>query len=525
MAAAGSAVLATTTRCLRPALTTTSTATPDLRRSPCRVSSKNAARNPHHAAFTSACRLRATRRSLAVQATAVVSAPEKDVAVEEAHAEEKQEQFNWFQHWYPVAIVQDLDPAKPTPFTILGQPIVLWRDGSGAWRAFHDRCPHRLARLSEGRLENGQLQCAYHGWEFASDGNCSRIPQLQAGQTTPLASPRACATTLAIKEELGMLWVWPDSQSKQLADTTPVPLPKAVTEYNASVNAWYMRDVAYSYDLLWDNTLDLSHIWFAHHGIMTFRRENFKPREPEISEPVSIRGFATASKAPMGTSSQYYRAPQCYDILHTTDNEKKVFMFSALYYTPISVGRSRVFVLDSIPYTTTWWPQQLKNLLPRWLEHQQHTGIFTTDDMLLVQQERDLEATNRRKQYLRECYMPAPSDRLCVQYDRWHKMAGPPQWVGGPAPLHNDTKEQILDRYHTHTKHCKSCRDALRNVRIAQTTSLAVAFALVAIAAAEAGTWQAWALSFASIASVAAHFGFRYWETVFVLRDTDTRNL
>ena len=45
-----------------------------------------------------------------------------------------------------------------------GQELVLWRDGGGTWRAFRDACPHRLAPLSEGRIEaDGTLLCAYHG--------------------------------------------------------------------------------------------------------------------------------------------------------------------------------------------------------------------------------------------------------------------------------------------------------------------------------------------------------------------------
>jgi hypothetical protein len=47
--------------------------------------------------------------------------------------------------WYPVAPVEDLDPAKPHPFTLLNLPLVLWADKAGTWHAFADRCPHRCA--------------------------------------------------------------------------------------------------------------------------------------------------------------------------------------------------------------------------------------------------------------------------------------------------------------------------------------------------------------------------------------------
>lgn len=46
---------------------------------------------------------------------------------------------------YPLAIIKDLDPRRPNAARLLGIPVVMWRDGSGAWRAFEDRCPHRCA--------------------------------------------------------------------------------------------------------------------------------------------------------------------------------------------------------------------------------------------------------------------------------------------------------------------------------------------------------------------------------------------
>jgi phenylpropionate dioxygenase-like ring-hydroxylating dioxygenase large terminal subunit len=54
-----------------------------------------------------------------------------------------------FQHqWYPLAFVEDLDPGRPHAAELLGKRLVLWRDAQQQWRAFEDRCPHRLAPLS-----------------------------------------------------------------------------------------------------------------------------------------------------------------------------------------------------------------------------------------------------------------------------------------------------------------------------------------------------------------------------------------
>jgi phenylpropionate dioxygenase-like ring-hydroxylating dioxygenase large terminal subunit len=45
---------------------------------------------------------------------------------------------------------------------------VLWADAAGQWSCFEDRCPHRLATLSDGLVDKtrGEIVCAYHGWRF-----------------------------------------------------------------------------------------------------------------------------------------------------------------------------------------------------------------------------------------------------------------------------------------------------------------------------------------------------------------------
>mgnify|MGYP003322143092 CR=1 FL=1 len=82
--------------------------------------------------------------------------------------------YSWTKQWYPVAVVDVLDETKPHPTTLLGIDLVVWKNGDGSWSVFEDKCPHRLAPLSEGRVESdGTLLCAYHAWRFDGDGKCT----------------------------------------------------------------------------------------------------------------------------------------------------------------------------------------------------------------------------------------------------------------------------------------------------------------------------------------------------------------
>jgi phenylpropionate dioxygenase-like ring-hydroxylating dioxygenase large terminal subunit len=76
----------------------------------------------------------------------------------------------------------------------------------GTFRAFEDRCPHRLAPLSEGRVnpESGHLECAYHGWTFGPDGGCSGIPQApDESRLMAQQSRRACVQSYPTKVRPG----------------------------------------------------------------------------------------------------------------------------------------------------------------------------------------------------------------------------------------------------------------------------------------------------------------------------------
>ena len=80
--------------------------------------------------------------------------------------------------WHPVADAHALRPGMLVQARLLGTDIALWRAADGSPRAWLDRCPHRGTRLSIGRIENGSLRCAYHGWRFADDGHCNEVPAL-----------------------------------------------------------------------------------------------------------------------------------------------------------------------------------------------------------------------------------------------------------------------------------------------------------------------------------------------------------
>ena len=74
--------------------------------------------------------------------------------------------------WYVAAWLHEIEPGRIHARTIIDQPLVIYRTSDGAIVALEDRCPHRFAPLSMGRLEGDALRCMYHGLKFAPDGKC-----------------------------------------------------------------------------------------------------------------------------------------------------------------------------------------------------------------------------------------------------------------------------------------------------------------------------------------------------------------
>jgi len=81
-----------------------------------------------------------------------------------------------YNSWYVAAWNHELIDGKKLARTILEKPIVLYRGASGKIAALDDRCCHRAAPLSMGRVEGDDIRCMYHGMKFASDGKCIQIP-------------------------------------------------------------------------------------------------------------------------------------------------------------------------------------------------------------------------------------------------------------------------------------------------------------------------------------------------------------
>jgi 5,5'-dehydrodivanillate O-demethylase len=87
------------------------------------------------------------------------------------------------RYWWPVWF-SELKAGVPVPVRVLGEDLVLFRDGNGETGLIDRFCPHRGASLELGRVEADGIRCCYHGWKLNRAGRCLDMPAEPA--TSPL---------------------------------------------------------------------------------------------------------------------------------------------------------------------------------------------------------------------------------------------------------------------------------------------------------------------------------------------------
>jgi 5,5'-dehydrodivanillate O-demethylase len=94
---------------------------------------------------------------------------------------------------------------KPTPVRILGEDLVLFRDGSGNPGLIQRTCPHRGTSFEFGRIHEDGIQCCYHGWLFDVGGACLAMPAEPADSTF---KEKVRITSYPVQEMGGLLWAY-----------------------------------------------------------------------------------------------------------------------------------------------------------------------------------------------------------------------------------------------------------------------------------------------------------------------------
>jgi phenylpropionate dioxygenase-like ring-hydroxylating dioxygenase large terminal subunit len=117
-------------------------------------------------------------------------------------------------------------------------------------------CPHRLASLYFGRVEEAGMRCVYHGWKFGLDGQCLEMPN-EPPESSFAAKIRHAG--YPCRERGGVIWAY-------MGPTSPAPpLPELEWTFLPADHCFISKRYQ---DCNWfqalEGGIDSSHISFLH---------------------------------------------------------------------------------------------------------------------------------------------------------------------------------------------------------------------------------------------------------------------
>ena len=147
---------------------------------------------------------------------------------------------------------------RPLAWRASGLPLVLFRDAQGRARALQDRCAHRQAPLSAGRICAEGIECPYHGWTWDGEGRVSALPALGPDGAVGASAFRIPAH--AVREQQGFVWVASRPGANPLEDPLPFPHLHEPGWTSFIMRTRFDADV----ETCLENFLDCPHATFVH---------------------------------------------------------------------------------------------------------------------------------------------------------------------------------------------------------------------------------------------------------------------
>lgn len=245
--------------------------------------------------------------------------------------------------WYIGARSRDVVKGKPYPTKLFGDWIVLFRDREGRAVALQDKCLHRCAQLSKGKVVGGELHCPYHGWVYDGEGRVTRIPSEGPDYKPSPTSPKRGKRFSTIEQDDYIYVCLSEAPD-------PAILPFKIPDYGRKgwnairlINRFENNVVNCA-----ENFVDIPHTISVHPGI--FRKDRSERFTAEVKrERGSVHVKYRNERSNLGYFS-WFLNPQNREIFHTDE-----FHMPNVTTVRYEIGPKRIFNItsQSIPVTET----------------------------------------------------------------------------------------------------------------------------------------------------------------------------
>jgi phenylpropionate dioxygenase-like ring-hydroxylating dioxygenase large terminal subunit len=160
-----------------------------------------------------------------------------------------------FNCWWVAAAAEEVT-RRPLCRWLLEQRVVLYRTEDGGIAALEDRCAHRRAPLSQGKLIGDEIACPYHGFQYDTRGVCTLVPS--QSQVPPSLKVRC----YPVREWGPFVWIWMGDSDR--ADPALLPDVPPFFDPTRYIQVRSYTEVSCNYMAIQENVLDLTHIPHLH---------------------------------------------------------------------------------------------------------------------------------------------------------------------------------------------------------------------------------------------------------------------
>jgi phenylpropionate dioxygenase-like ring-hydroxylating dioxygenase large terminal subunit len=438
--------------------------------------------------------------------------------------------FDYNAIWYPVIWAHELRLKEPTKVTVFDVDYVVAKIGESEVVALEDRCPHKAAALSQGRVTaNGRFQCAYHGWSFdGKSGDCLEIPQVvKSDGTMPPVPSRSCAKAVPVQIHQNMVWLFPGGGLEEALLAPPPPTVKEVDELNFTMST-SMREMPVDWPIIVSNICDADHGLFAHQAKPFDMYSASKDNPLQVSESFpndgkgwilntrveaaekllevdrNFRGVDDKKKKKNGDQVPLIATSSLQLPTHLqlkrVDRATNITNFvSGFYICPTGVGRTRFMSAGFSKKPPKNWLTKI--FLDNFLD--QDTYLLATQQQYILQQEaKDIrkmmseqnlsveDLTSKKMTSRRELFcLSSPTEKAGAKIEQFwdatllrvpNRVQKLLQLDGAGTFLQTPSRESVLDRKSQHLDITPSAQDVVRNCDKVVSRSTAFTLALVA---------------------------------------------
>ena len=159
------------------------------------------------------------------------------------------------RYWHPFLLGSELKDL-PLPVRLLGEDLVVFRDGSGRLGLLHRHCSHRGTSLEFGIIAERGIRCCYHGWHYDVDGTILDTPAEPTGRI----KGNFCQGAYHVREEHGLIFAYmgpPEAVPEfPVYDTYDHPQENRITPFKMNLPCNWLQIV--------ENASDPMHNAFLH---------------------------------------------------------------------------------------------------------------------------------------------------------------------------------------------------------------------------------------------------------------------